>query len=88
MFKIFKQIFAPRNKDLRKRIMFTLGALAIFIAGTSIRVPNTNGINKDLGFLELLNSMGGGALKNGSIFGLGVMPYISASIIIQLFLLI
>lgn len=85
MFKTIKQIFAPRNKDLKKRVLFTLGALAIFIAGTSITVPNTNGINSNLGFLELLNSMGGGALKNGSIFGLGVMPYISASIIIQLF---
>jgi len=85
MFKTIKQIFAPRNKELRKRIRFTLIALAIFVAGTSITVPNTNGINSDLGFLELLNSMGGGALKNGSIFGLGVMPYISASIIIQIF---
>ena len=85
MFKTIKQIFAPRNKELRKRIRFTLICLAIFVAGTSITVPNTNGINSDLGFLELLNSMGGGALKNGSIFGLGVMPYISASIIIQLF---
>ena len=85
MFKTIKQFFAPRNKELRKRVLFTLGCLAIFIAGTSITVPNTNGINSDLGFLELLNSMGGGALKNGSIFGLGVMPYISASIIIQLF---
>lgn len=84
MFKTVKQIFAPRNKELRKRIIFTLLCLAIFIAGTSIKVPNTNGINNDLGFLELLNSMGGGALKNGSIFGLGVMPYISASIVIQL----
>ena len=85
MFKAFKQIFADRNKDLRKRIMFTLGALTIFIVGTSIKVPGTKGIDSDLGFLELLNSMGGGALKNGSIFGLGVMPYISGSIIIQLF---
>ena len=85
MFKTFKQIFAPRNKELRKRILFTLIALAIFIVGTAIKVPHTNGIDSDLGFLELLNSMGGGALKNGSIFGLGVMPYISASIIIQLF---
>ena len=85
MFKTIKQIFAPRNKELRKRIRFTLICLAIFVAGTSVTVPNTNGINSDLGFLELLNSMGGGALKNGSIFGLGVMPYISASIIIQLF---
>ncbi len=85
MFAVFKQIFAPRNKDLRKRILFTLGALAVFAVGTSIRIPNTNSINGNLGFLELLNSMGGGALKRGSIFGLGVMPYISASIVIQLF---
>ena len=85
MFKTFKQIFASRNKELRKRILFTLGSLAIFIIGTAITVPNTDGISSDLGFLELLNSMGGGALKNGSIFALGVMPYINASIIIQLF---
>lgn len=85
MFGFFKQLFAPRNKELRKRILFTLGALAVFAVGTSIRIPGTNIIDSNLGFLELLNSMGGGALKRGSIFGLGVMPYISASIIIQLF---
>ncbi len=85
MFATFKQIFAPRNKELRKRILFTLGALAVFAIGTSIRVPGTNSISSNLGFLELLNAMGGGALKKGSIFGLGVMPYISASIVIQIF---
>lgn len=85
MFGFFKQIFAPRNKELRKRILFTLGALAVFAVGTAIKIPGTNSIDSNLGFLELLNSMGGGALKKGSIFGLGVMPYISASIIIQLF---
>ncbi|MBP3635441.1 MAG: preprotein translocase subunit SecY [Bacilli bacterium] len=85
MFAMFKRIFAPRNKELKKRILFTLGALAVFAVGTSIRIPGTTSISNDLGFLELLNSMGGGALKRGSIFGLGVMPYISASIIIQLF---
>lgn len=85
MFATFKQIFAPRNKELRKRILFTLCSLAIFIVGTTISIPNTNSLSNDLGFLELLNSIGGGALKRGSIFGLGVMPYISASIIIQLF---
>ena len=85
MFATFKQIFTPRNKELRKRILFTLGCLAIFIIGTTISIPNTNKLSGDLGFLELLNSIGGGALKRGSIFGLGVMPYISASIIIQLF---
>ena len=76
MFATFKQIFTPRNKELRKRILFTLGCLAIFIIGTTISIPNTNKLSGDLGFLELLNSIGGGALKRGSIFGLGVMPYI------------
>lgn len=85
MLSTFKQIFAPRNKDLRKRILFTLGALLVFAIGTSIKIPGTNSISGDLGFLELLNAMGGGALKKASIFGLGVMPYISASIIIQIF---
>lgn len=85
MLKTFKQIFAPRNKELRKRILFTLGALLVFAIGTSIKIPGTSSISGDLGFLELLNTMGGGALKNASIFGLGVMPYISASIIIQIF---
>ena len=84
MFANIKQIFAKRNKDLRKRILFTLGALMIFIIGTYIKVPNTPDSSKDLGFLELLNVIGGGALKKSSIFALGVMPYISASIVVQL----
>lgn len=85
MFATIKQIFAPRNKELRKRILFTLGALAVFVIGTNIKIPGTNSIDSDLGFLELLNVMGGGAMKKASILGLGVTPYISASIIIQLF---
>lgn len=84
MFATMKQIFAPTNKDLRKRILFTLGALLIFIIGTGIPVPGTTNITKNLGFLELINAMGGGGLKNFSIFALGVSPYITASIIIQL----
>ena len=84
MFATLKQITAPTNKDLRKRIYFTLGALMIFIIGTNLRVPGTQDITSNLGFLELLNAMGGGALKNFSIFALGVSPYITASIIIQL----
>ena len=67
MFANIKQIFAKRNKDLRKRILFTLGALMIFIIGTNIKVPNTPDSSKDLGFLELLNVIGGGALKKSSI---------------------
>jgi len=84
MFKSMKQLFTSTNKDLRHRIYFTLGALTIFILGISIRVPGTENIESSIGFLELLNTMGGGALKNFSIFALGVMPYISASIIMQL----
>lgn len=84
MFQLLKQIFAPTNKDLRNRVFFTLGALLIFIIGTGITVPGTTNITKNLGFLELINAMGGGSLKRFSIFALGVSPYITASIIIQL----
>ena len=87
MFANFKQIFNPTNKDLRKKIYFTFLALFVFKLGTTIVVP---GIDKSslgtssLGFLELMNVMGGGALEQFSIFALGVTPYITASIIIQL----
>ena len=84
MFKTMKQLFTSPNKDLRHRIYFTLASLMIFILGISIRVPGTDNLENNLGFLELLNTMGGGALKNFSIFALGVMPYITASIIMQL----
>lgn len=84
MFKVMKQLFTKSNKDLRKRIYFTLGILTIFVLGISIRVPGTGDISNNLGFLELVNTMGGGALRNFSIFALGVMPYITAQIIMQL----
>ena len=84
MFKTMKELASPINKDLRKRIYFTMGALMIFILGISTRVPGTADLTSNLGFLELINTMGGGALKNFSIFALGVMPYITASIIMQL----
>ena len=51
MFASLKQITAPTNKDLRKRIFFTLGALLVFIVGTSLRVPGTQDITMKLGFL-------------------------------------
>ena len=84
MFKFMKELFTSENKDLRHRIYYTLAALTIFVLGCSIRVPGTNDLTESLGFLELLNTIGGGALKNFSIFALGVMPYITASIIMQL----
>ena len=83
MFSNLKTLFKPANKDLRKRLYFTLFILTIFKIGTSIKVPGTQGV-EGLGFLELLNAMSGGALERFSIFALGVMPYITASIIIQL----
>ena len=84
MFKGLKELFTSGNKDLRHRIYFTLISLTVFILGISIRVPGTEDLTKNLGFLELINTIGGGALKNFSIFALGVMPYITASIITQL----
>ena len=87
MFANIKQIFNPANKDLRKKIYFTFLALFVFKLGTTIVVP---GIDKtslgtdNLGLLELMNVMGGGALEQFSIFALGVTPYITASIVIQL----
>lgn len=84
MFATLKQLFTPTNKDLRHRFYFTLFVLMIFILGTFIRVPGTQDLTSNMGFLELINIMGGGALKNFSIFALGVMPYITASIIMQL----
>lgn len=87
MFATLKQIFNPKNKDIRKKIYFTLFALFIFKLGTAIVIP---GINKaqlglsTLKYFQLLNVMGGGALEQFSIFALGVSQYITASFIIQL----
>ena len=87
MFATIKQIFNPRNKELQKRILFTFACLIVFKIGTAIVVP---GINQDalgtksLGFLELMKVLGGGALEKFSLFALGIMPYITAQIIIQL----
>lgn len=84
MFKSLKGLFSPNNKDLRKRIYFTLLVLAIFELGTNIMVPGAKTMTKNLDWLDLLNIMSGGSLKTVSIFALGVMPYITASIITQL----
>ena len=86
MFKTLKGLFTKKNKDLRKRLYFTIAVLTIYIIGTGIEIPNVNLIEQtqSLGFLELLDVMGGGGLKRFSIFGLGVIPYITASIVIQL----
>ena len=86
MFSNLKQLFNRSNKDLRKRIYFTLLCLAIFCFGSTITVPWANVKNsmEELGFLEIFNLMSGGGLKSFSIFALGVSPYITASIVTQL----
>lgn len=76
-----------KNKEIMGRIVFTLGILLVFRIGSSITVPGVT-VN-DVSFKEdnifaLMNLLGGGALQSFSIFSLGVSPYITASIVIQL----
>lgn len=84
MFRGFSRLFSKENKDLRKRIYFTLFCLGIFCLGTTITIPWASIVYEELGFLEIFNLMSGGGLKSFSIFALGVSPYITASIITQL----
>ena len=84
MFATIKQIFNSKNRDLLKRILFTLAALFVFKIGTSIVVPGVKVDPNAMSFLEILDAMSGGAFTNASIFALGVSPYITAQIIIQL----
>jgi len=79
--------------ELRKRILFTVGMLFIFRLGAHIPVPGINvgnlatvaeGSAAKSGLLGLVNLFSGGALLRFSLFGLGIMPYISSSIIMQL----
>lgn len=77
-----------RVGDIRRKILFTLLMLVIFRIGTFIPVPGVNAdvlkAQDELNVFGLLNTFGGGALKNFSILAMGIMPYITASIIIQL----
>ena len=77
--------------DLKRRLLFLLGALVVYRIGTHIPVPGINGqVLEELfksqqgGILGLFNVFSGGALSRFSIFALGIVPYISASIIMQL----
>ena len=81
MFKTLKLLFNKKNKDIRKKVLFTLGCLLVFIVGKTIPVPGTQGAVSDLGLWELYDAISGGGLEQFSIFALGVMPYISASLI-------
>ena len=78
-----------RVADIRQKILFTLAMLIIFRLGTFIPVPFTDRaaldfITNQQNVFGFLNTFGGGALQNFSIFAMGIMPYITASIIMQL----
>ena len=78
-----------KNKDIRKRILYTLLVLFIFRFGAAITVPgvNTSDLVQGIGdntLFAMISLLGGGGLEQFSIFALGVTPYITASIIIQL----
>ncbi len=77
--------------ELRKRILFTLGVLAIYRLGVHVPVPGVDATamiaffqSQTTGIFGLFNTFTGGALERFSVFALGIMPYISASIIFQL----
>ncbi|MFN9065628.1 MAG: preprotein translocase subunit SecY, partial [Bdellovibrionales bacterium] len=82
---------ASKNSDLLKRVLFTLGMLAVYRVGVHVPTPGVDG-NAVMGFFQaqsqgifgLFNTFTGGALEQFSVFALGIMPYISASIIFQL----
>lgn len=79
-------------EELRNRIVYTLGLLLIYRFGSFVVIPGINphaleALQNQVqgnGLMDLLNIFSGGAFSNASIFALGIMPYISASIIIQL----
>jgi len=82
-------------EDLRKRILYTLGLLLIFRIGTYVTLPGVDpGELKTItdanggGLLGLINTFAGGAFYRAGIFALGIMPYISASIVMQLLTLV
>ncbi len=79
-----------RVPELKKRVWFTLGAIIVFRLGTHIPIPGVNAaalahfFEQTGGIFNFLNMFTGGALKRFSLFALGVMPYINASIIFSL----
>lgn len=82
-------------EDLRKRILYTLGLVLIYRIGSYVALPGVDpGQLTALknqgseGLMGLLNMFSGGAFSNASIFALGIMPYITASIVIQLFVMV
>jgi len=80
-----------RIEDLRRRILYTLGILLVYRLGSYVTLPGIDptqlsGLKQQTasGVLGLLDMFSGGAFSNASVFALGIMPYISASIVVQL----
>ncbi|TET53250.1 MAG: preprotein translocase subunit SecY, partial [Actinobacteria bacterium] len=89
MFDSIRGVF--KLPDLRNKVLFTVIVIAIYRFGTAVPVPGVNreilaGIlgRESAGILQFLNLLSGGALENFAVFTLGIMPYITASIIMQL----
>lgn len=88
-FETLKNIY--KIEDLRKRILYTLGILLIYRLGSFVVIPGLDPTQLGAlqeqtkeGIMGLLDMFSGGAFANASIFALGIMPYISASIVVQL----
>ena len=88
---------AFRTPDLRKKILFTLGILVLFRLGSSIPTPNVNMVSirecaqlsaEQNSLYTMVNLFSGGALLRLTIFALGIMPYITSSIILQLLVVV
>ena len=82
-------------EDLRKRILYTLGLVLVYRIGCYVVLPGVDPSQLQKlqaqgseGLMGLLNMFSGGAFSNASIFALGIMPYITASIVIQLFVMV
>ena len=90
MFNTMKN--ALKTPDVRKRVLYTLLLIVIFRLGCYISVPTVNtialsGANQG-GFVQLINTISGGAFSRLSIFAMSITPYITASIVIQLLVMI
>lgn len=86
-----KAVQGSNLSELKTRLLFVLGAILVFRMGSFVPIPGIDAavladlFNQQKGtIIEMFNMFSGGALERASIFALGIMPYISASIIIQL----
>ncbi|HEY3803660.1 MAG TPA: preprotein translocase subunit SecY [Kofleriaceae bacterium] len=90
MFETITKIF--KTTELRKRILFTLAMMAVYRVGVFVTIPGVNRVEMNHvvtkggsgSFLGMFNMFSGGALQQMSIFALGIMPYVTSSIVVQL----